>query len=73
MKPILIDSSAYVLYMRGDSNARAVVIAAESLSMIAVVVGELLSGVLKSTRQKENRETFESFVKAGKVESIAVD
>ena len=44
MRPILIDTNAYVAFKRGESSILEVIQYAETLAISPVVLGELLSG-----------------------------
>lgn len=50
--PILLDTNAYAGFKRGDAEAIAILRAADTIGLSAVVLGELLSGFAFGSRKR---------------------
>jgi tRNA(fMet)-specific endonuclease VapC len=59
---VSIDTNVYTAFCRGDERVRDVISKAESISVSAVVVGELIYGFRYGSRYAENRRRLESFL-----------
>ena len=73
MRPILIDSSAYIKFMRGDADAKLVLDAAASPAMNTIILGELLSGAAASARVQQNRNDLARFLASSAVNIYPID
>lgn len=62
MRKILLDTNAYVGYLRGDEKVLAYLGQADVVYMSVFVMGELYAGFRASQREKENRRILESFL-----------
>lgn len=62
MRKILLDTNAYVGYLRGDEQVLAYLGQADQVYMSVFVMGELYAGFRASTREKENKQILESFL-----------
>jgi len=59
---LCIDTSGFSSFMRGDQKTVAVLEAAESVAVPAIVLGELYAGFALGTRQSENTSRLNSFL-----------
>ncbi len=62
MRKILLDTNAYVGYLRGDDQVLAYLGQAESVCMSVFVMGELYAGFRAGDKQKENKQILERFL-----------
>lgn len=62
VKNILLDTSAYSNFMRGDREILELLNKADKVLMSPIVIGELLAGFLSGTRNKKNRKILERFL-----------
>ena len=62
MNHVLIDTNAYSALMGGDRDVLDVIADADTVYMSVFVIGELLAGFKKGTRENENRELLEVFL-----------
>ena len=60
---ILLDSTAYSEFMRGNQHAREIVRGAEQILLSAVVIGEQLYGFRQGPRYEQNLVELRSFLK----------
>jgi tRNA(fMet)-specific endonuclease VapC len=62
MRKILLDTNAYVGYLRGDEKILAYLGNAEIVYMSVFVLGELYAGFRAGEREKENKQVLERFL-----------
>jgi tRNA(fMet)-specific endonuclease VapC len=62
MKKILLDTNAYVRFLRGDEKVMAYLAQADSVYMSVFVLGELFAGFKAGAKEKENRQVLEKFL-----------
>lgn len=62
MKRILLDTNAYVRYLRGDEKVLAYLAQADTVYMSVFVLGELLAGFRGGAKEKDNRLILERFL-----------
>ena len=67
MRPILIDTNAYVAFKSNKHNIIEVFQQAKSLAMSPIVIGELLSGFACGTKTKKNRDELQQFLQSSRV------
>ena len=67
MRPILLDTNAYVAFKRGESAAIDIIQNAETLAISPVVLGELLGGFEGGNRIKKNRDELHQFLQSSRV------
>jgi predicted nucleic acid-binding protein len=72
MRPILVDTTAYTAFMRGDASVLEVLAHAERLCINSVVLGELLGGFAAGTRESKNRAELARFLNSPRVEVLPV-
>lgn len=64
---IMLDTSAYVAFMRGDPKVKRVIQEADEINLNPIVLGELLSGFMKGRKEAWNREILVDFMKSSRV------
>lgn len=72
MRPILIDTNAYVAFKRREPSAIEIIQHAEILSISPIVLGELLSGFECGNRTKKNREELQEFLQSSRVRILPI-
>lgn len=70
MRPIVLDTNAYVAFKRGDSCILEVIQQAETLIMSPIVLGELLSGFACGNKTKKNRDELQQFLQSSRVRIV---
>jgi predicted nucleic acid-binding protein len=69
---VLVDTTVYSHAMRGTDAAREIVQAADRIVMCPVVVGELLAGFRRGSRERKNRRILGDFLASARVEMVAI-
>lgn len=67
MRPVLVDTNAYVALLRGDAEVTEVVGHADRLYLNSVVLGELLAGFTVGNREAANRLELTRFLESPRV------
>ena len=62
MRKILLDTNAYIGYLRGDERVLSYLGQAEIVYMSVFVMGELYAGFRAGKREKENKQILERFL-----------
>jgi len=62
MKKILLDTNAYVRFLRGDEKVMTYLAQADSVYMSLFVLGELFAGFKAGSKEKNNRQLLERFL-----------
>jgi len=62
MKKILLDTNAYVRFLRGDEQVMAYLAQADQVYMSVFVLGELYAGFKAGSKNRENRQILEKFL-----------
>jgi predicted nucleic acid-binding protein len=70
---ILIDTSAYSAFLRGDSEMKRIVQQADEIFLNPVVLGELLAGFMMGKNEKKNRAILQDFLSSPRVKIIEMD
>ena len=73
MSRVLIDTSAYSAFFRGDPAAREALQSAETIFLNPVVLGELLAGFGRGRRRAKNEKELEEFLAAPRVDIVEID
>ena len=73
MSRILLDTSAYSAFRRGHAEIVREVQEAEQIVLGSVVLGELLAGFARGTKQDDNRSDLRAFLASGRVQIADVD
>jgi tRNA(fMet)-specific endonuclease VapC len=62
MKKVLLDTNAYVRFLRGDEKVIAYLAQADNVYMSVFVLGELYAGFKAGGKEKDNRQILERFL-----------
>jgi tRNA(fMet)-specific endonuclease VapC len=62
MKKILLDTNAYVRFLRGDEKVMTYLAQADSVYMSVFALGELFAGFKAGAKERENRHILERFL-----------
>ena len=62
MKKILLDTNAYVRFLRGDEKVMGCLARADTVYMSVFVLGELFAGFKAGSKEKGNRQLLERFL-----------
>lgn len=73
MSRVLLDTSAYSAFMRGDEAEVQSIREAREIRLTPVVLGELLAGFRRGTRRKENEALLVRFLASPRVRVLALD
>lgn len=72
MRPILIDTNAYVAYKQGDPFILEVIQFAETLAISPIVLGELLGGFECGNKIKKNRDELHQFLQSSRIRIFSI-
>ncbi len=72
MRPILVDTNAYVAFKRAEHPLTEVFQQAEILGISSIVLGELLAGFECGNRTKKNRDELHEFLSISRVKLFPV-
>ncbi|MBW7923522.1 MAG: type II toxin-antitoxin system VapC family toxin [Burkholderiaceae bacterium] len=67
MRPLLVDTNAYVAFLRGDPEIVDVLAHTDILYFNSIVLGELLAGFAAGTREPSNRAQLSRFLASERV------
>lgn len=70
MRPIALDTNAYVAFKRGHEQIVAVIQHAPSIIVCVTVLGELLGGFAAGQRESANRSELTRFINAPRVKVV---
>jgi len=70
MRPIALDTSAYVAFKRGDEEIVGVLQHAPSIIVCTTVLGELLGGFAAGRRESANRSELSQFLNVQRVKVV---
>lgn len=73
MTNLIIDTSAYSGFLRGDARAAAALRGAPEIHVPLIVLGELLAGFQAGTRAMANREQMARFIASPRVHVLRPD
>lgn len=73
MSRVLVDTSAYSAFMRGDASVVATLQRAEQVYLNAIVLGELLAGFRKGSRRQQNEDGLRRFLDSPRVDVLDID
>ncbi|MBP1768736.1 MAG: PilT protein domain protein [Candidatus Aminicenantes bacterium] len=62
MKKILLDTNAYVRFLRGDEKVMGCLARADTVYMSVFVLGELFAGFKAGSKEKGNKQLLERFL-----------
>lgn len=72
MRPILIDTNAYVAFKEGETSIIDVFQNAENIGISPIVLGELLSGFEYGNKPKKNREELAQFLRSTRIKIFSI-
>src|SRR5437899_3095258 len=72
VRPILLDTNAYMAFMLGAAAVVDVVAHADKLYLNSIVLGELLGGFAAGSREPKNRAELAHFLDSPRVEVLTV-
>lgn len=67
MRPVLLDTNAYVSFKRGVEAIVEVVRCVETIAFSPIVLGELLSGFELGSQARKNREELQHFLQSSRI------
>ncbi len=67
MRPVLVDTNAYVAFLRGEPEIVDVLAHADLLYLNSIVLGELLAGFAAGSREASNRAQLSRFLSSPRV------
>jgi predicted nucleic acid-binding protein len=70
---VLLDTSAYSAFMRGNTKVRDILQLADAIYFNPIVLGELKSGFLRGRKRRKNEVLLEQFLESPRVYSVPVD
>jgi predicted nucleic acid-binding protein len=70
---VLIDTSAYSAFMRGNTEVRDILQFADTIYFNPIVLGELKSGFARGRKKRENEELLAQFLESPRVYSVPID
>lgn len=73
MSRLLLDTSAYSAFFRGDTQAKAAIQDADEICLNPVVVGELLAGFGRGRRRGRNEAELAEFLASPRVRVVAIN
>ena len=73
MSRLLLDTSAYSAFFRGDAQAKEAIQSADDIILNPVVIGELLSGFGRGRQRARNEKELAEFLAAPRVRVVAID
>ncbi len=73
MSRLLLDTSAYSAFFRGDAQAKEAIQSADDIVLNPVVIGELLAGFGRGRQRARNEKELAEFLAAPRVRVVAVD
>ncbi len=73
MTRILLDTSAYSAFMRGDSNIKSAIQTAEEIYLNPVILGELISGFMMGKHERKNRRELLELLGSARVGILPLD
>lgn len=72
MRPILIDTNAYVAFKRGDPSILEIIRHAETLAISPIVLGELLGGFECGNKTKKNLDELQQFLQSSRIRVFSI-
>jgi tRNA(fMet)-specific endonuclease VapC len=70
---ILLDTSAYSSFMRGNQEIKEALQSADSIALNPIVLGELQAGFQQGRHSGKNRNTLKQFLASPRVHVVAMD
>ncbi|HEV8658086.1 MAG TPA: type II toxin-antitoxin system VapC family toxin [Thermoanaerobaculia bacterium] len=73
MKRLLLDTSAYAVFMRGQADVVDALREADEIYVSATVLGEMLAGFMSGQRRRKNESELAQFLESPRVNLLDVD
>ena len=73
MNRLLLDTSAYAAFLRGEVGTIAAIREADEIYLSAVVLGEMLAGFFSGKRRSKNQAELARFLESPRVSMIDID
>jgi predicted nucleic acid-binding protein len=70
MQQIMVDTSAYSAFLRGDTKLRPYFSSKNSITVPIIVIGELRAGFATGNKQHENEDSLQKFLDSPNVEGV---
>jgi tRNA(fMet)-specific endonuclease VapC len=70
---VLLDTSGYSAFMRGDATVKEMLQTADAIYVNAVVLGELRIGFLRGRLRQKNEGRLRQFLASSRVSALVVD
>ena len=70
---LLLDTSGYSQFMRGDSDARQALQRAEEIFMTPIILGELKAGFQKGRKRVENEDLLSQFLSSPRIVLVSLN
>lgn len=70
---ILLDTSAYSEFLRGNPNVRDILQVADTIHLNPVIIGELKAGFLRGSRTEHNEALLARFCESPRVSLLPID
>jgi tRNA(fMet)-specific endonuclease VapC len=72
VRPIFIDTNAYVAFKRGEQAILEIIQHAEILAISPIVLGELLGGFECGNKTKKNRDELHDFLQSSRIRIFSI-
>lgn len=73
MSRVLLDTSGYSAFMRGDPTVKEMLQTVDAICVNAVVLGELRAGFQRGRMRQKNEARLRQFLASSRVSALAVD
>lgn len=73
MNRVLLDTSVYSAFLRGDIEVKEVIQTADAIYLNPVLLGELRVGFLRGRARRKNEERLRQFLASSRVSILTVD
>jgi tRNA(fMet)-specific endonuclease VapC len=73
MSRVLLDTSAYSAFMRGDPTVKEMLQTVDAIYVNAVVLGELRAGFLRGRMQPKNEARLRQLLASPRVSAVTID
>ena len=73
MRGVLVDTSAYSVFMRGHAAIKEVLQQADEIYFSPIVFGELLAGFRRGRNREKNQRELRAFLSSPRVRGVGLD
>jgi len=70
---LILDTSAYSLFMMGNLQIKEALQSAEEVFLTPIILGELLAGFVMGNKEKKNRALLDDFLDSSRVTVLHID